>query len=266
MIKNTLIAIAACLVTAGHAAATSSQWQDSEGGSVRLVTAGNPDADGTLKGALQIKLKPGWKTYWRDPGGTGVPPQLDTSSSKNVKASEIMYPAPHRIDDGNAETAGYKESVALPIVFSLKDPKQASQIKASVFLGICKEICIPVQANFDVDPAADADNANDAETVKQGFSALPAEAQPDFGIESLQIDGEALVAKAKLPSGTDKPMLFIASADGFLLGLPERKTLDGNAASFAAQIFERPDGSKPAQFHYTLVAGDRSVSGIAKLN
>lgn len=265
MMKASLIALAALFAATGASLATSSRWQDSEGGSVRLVTSGLPDVEGTLKGALQIRLKPGWKTYWRDPGGNGVPPQLDTSPSTNVKSAQMMYPAPKRIDDGNAQTAGYDTSLALPIVFSLNEAANAAEIRANVFLGICKEICIPVQADFKIDPAADPENADDGAIVEHGFSELPAEARDDFRVDSLHIDGKSLVATAKIPSDSEKPVLFLASADGYLLGLPEREKRDGDAASFAAEIFQKPDGSKPAQFHYTLVAGKRSVSGTATL-
>ncbi len=54
--------------------ASSSDWFETEGARIRLVTTGKPAADGKLKGMLDIELKPGWKTYWRDPGDAGVPP------------------------------------------------------------------------------------------------------------------------------------------------------------------------------------------------
>ena len=43
-------------------------------------------------GVLDIDLKPGWKTYWRDPGDAGVPPQLDVSASTNVAGAELRFP------------------------------------------------------------------------------------------------------------------------------------------------------------------------------
>ncbi|RUX21351.1 hypothetical protein EOA27_06205, partial [Mesorhizobium sp. M2A.F.Ca.ET.037.01.1.1] len=66
------------------AEASSSIWYNSEGGKVRLVTTGKPDEAGKIRGVLDIALKPGWKTYWRDPGDAGVPPQLDISGSTNI--------------------------------------------------------------------------------------------------------------------------------------------------------------------------------------
>src|SRR5688500_18454149 len=61
-------AILAALLAGGQAHASSSEWFEMEGARIRLVTASKPDADGRLRGILDIELKPGWKTYWRDPG------------------------------------------------------------------------------------------------------------------------------------------------------------------------------------------------------
>ena len=97
---------------------------------------------------LEIDLKPGWKTYWRDPGDAGVPPTLDASASSNIASAELSFPAPHRFDDGFAIWAGYKEPVSLPVAFTLTDARQPATIDAKVFLGICETICIPVQATF----------------------------------------------------------------------------------------------------------------------
>ena len=44
--------------------------------------------------ALQITLAPGWKTYWRQPGDTGIPPRFDFSGSENLTILDVIYPAP----------------------------------------------------------------------------------------------------------------------------------------------------------------------------
>ena len=36
----------------------------------------------------RVKLRPGWKTYWRYPGDSGVPPQFDFSGSENLKKAD----------------------------------------------------------------------------------------------------------------------------------------------------------------------------------
>ena len=50
-----------------------------------------------VRAGVEIKLDPGWKTYWRDPGDSGMPPTLDFSGSDNVKAVTVLWPAPQAI-------------------------------------------------------------------------------------------------------------------------------------------------------------------------
>ncbi|MGO4839085.1 protein-disulfide reductase DsbD domain-containing protein, partial [Rhizobiaceae sp. 2RAB30] len=158
MLRQSLILTLAIGVLPAHALASSSSWLETQGGRVRLVTAGAPDAQGVLAGALEIDLLPGWKTYWRDPGEAGVPPVLDVSGSKNVASAELSFPAPQRFDDGYSKWAGYKHSIALPVKFTLKGPG-AGGIDANIFLGICETICIPVQGRLQVDPTDDPGDA-----------------------------------------------------------------------------------------------------------
>lgn len=149
------LGLALLAASALPAAASSSRWADSEGGRIRLVTAGLPDKSGRLNGVLHIQLKPSWKTYWRDPGASGVPPQIDVSKATNIAKAEFSYPAPGRHSDGYGEWAGYDRSVSLPVTFTLANPREKAVIEAGVFVGICQTICIPLQARLTVDPTAD---------------------------------------------------------------------------------------------------------------
>ena len=206
------------------AAASSSDWYNSEGGKVRLVTSGKADEAGRIHGVLDIALKPGWKTYWRDPGDAGVPPQIDVSASTNITDAAFSFPPPQRHDDGYGKWAGYNHPVSLPVTFTLSSPRDAAVIDADIFLGICETICIPVQTRLSVDPAADPDNAEDAALVKAALATLPAPAKADFGIKVLPGDHETLIVEATF--------------------LDERKTLEAARAGchiHLDEIIERAD-------------------------
>src|SRR5690349_18182355 len=62
--------------------------------SARLISGGRQDA--ALLAGIEITLDPGFKTYWRNPGDSGLPPRFDWSGSENVADVEIRYPAPYR--------------------------------------------------------------------------------------------------------------------------------------------------------------------------
>ncbi len=60
-----------------------SPWDGDAHAQVRLI-AGARSSDSTLRAGIEIKLAPGWKTYWRYPGDSGVPPHFDFAASQNV--------------------------------------------------------------------------------------------------------------------------------------------------------------------------------------
>ncbi len=244
------------------AAASSSAWFQSEGGQVRLVTSGAPDQKGRIQGALEIVLKPGWKTYWRDPGDSGVPPQLDAAASTNIAGADLAFPAPQHHDDGYGQWAGYDRSVSLPVAFTLADPKQKATIDADIFLGMCETICIPVQTRLALDPAADPDNAEDAKTVKAALAALPAAGTTGFGATILPGDHETLVVEAHLPGDPASADLFVAGADDYMFGAPERQDRDGRVV-FSVPILDRPTTTPTGEgLHYTLTGPDGAVAGF----
>src|SRR5262249_31521832 len=89
----------ACAVSAPAFAADVSPWDTGKYWAARLI-AGNVDGS-NLRAGLEIKLDPGWKTYWRYPGDSGVPPVFDFASSENVKSVTVLWPAPQRFPDGS---------------------------------------------------------------------------------------------------------------------------------------------------------------------
>lgn len=230
---------------------------------MRLVTTGMADAKGRLKGALQIDLKPGWKTYWRDPGQAGIPPSLDVSQSSGVTGAVLDFPAPKRIDDGFADTAGYDQRVSLPVTFTLNGQKEAGPIRARAFLGLCKSICIPLQAELDVDPAAAPYDETDAGIVEAAEAALPDSASSEFHVTQARLEGKSVIIEARLPKGVKDVQLFLASGGGYLFGLPDLESLSDNTARFTAEVYEKPERAPASStlFDYTLVADEHAVDG-----
>src|SRR5690349_3234110 len=94
------VALLLSLIVAGGVARADSGEGNTvatEQSAARLVSA--VTGTGTLDRiplGLDIKLKPGWKTYWRSPGDAGFPPVLTFDGSENVAKAEMAYPTPHR--------------------------------------------------------------------------------------------------------------------------------------------------------------------------
>src|SRR6476661_9009 len=146
-----------CLATAIFAssfafavrAQDTSPWQSDVHSAVRLLAGSRSGA--VLLGGIAFQLQPGWKTYWRTPGDSGVPPRFDFSKSENVEAVTVLWPAPMRFDDGaGGFSLGYKQQVVLPLRIVAKNADKPVTLRASVGYAVCEKICIPVEANAEL--------------------------------------------------------------------------------------------------------------------
>lgn len=257
MIARPMIAAAGLLAFATlPAKPASSEWSEVEGGAVRVVVSSVPDAAGKLRGALQIDLEPGWKTYWLEPGGSGVPPSVEVTAGGKPVNSEVGFPAPRRHGDGSDIWAGYDHPVSLAL--TMEPPQGTHELDFSVFLGVCKDICIPLKADFAVELGGGASLADEEAAVDDAFDDLPTEAHEGFRVTGAKVDGDRLVIDAEAPSGA-APDLFVASSAGPVFGtpVPERQ---GGHTIFRIPLFGALDGNA-ATLRYTLVAGEDAVDG-----
>lgn len=147
-------------------------WQEvTPGVKLRLVSTGQVKPDGKTLLGLEIDMPQNTKTYWRVPGETGFPTELDFSASHGVTSGQILWPHPKvDLSSGYLDFA-YFGPTLLPIEVSVES--NAADIEVSALLGICSDICIPAQASFSL-PASDAapDRPN-ALRIKQALAAAP---------------------------------------------------------------------------------------------
>src|SRR3954470_20955113 len=129
----------------GARADDSSPWQRDDHSAVRLLAGSRSGA--VLLGGIGFQLQPGWKTYWRTPGDSGVPPRFDFSKSDNVEAVTVLWPAPMKFDDGaGGHSLGYKDQIVLPLRIVAKNADKPVTLRAEINYAVCEKICIPVQA------------------------------------------------------------------------------------------------------------------------
>src|SRR5882757_7264561 len=108
-----------------------SPWQRDAHSAVRLLAGSRSGT--VLLGGIAIQLEPGWHTYWRTPGDSGVPPRFDFSKSDNVEAVTVMWPAPTKFDDGaGGSSLGYKQQVVLPLRIVAKDTGKPVTLRADI--------------------------------------------------------------------------------------------------------------------------------------
>ena len=126
-----------------RAPAFNSGWHEETGGRLRLE-AGQAGPDGKALAALHIRLDEGFKTYWRNPGQSGIPPVLSFAGSRNVAGATLRLPPPHVFREPGDVTVGYTGEVVFPIEVTLADPARPYTLRAEGQVGFCARVCVPV--------------------------------------------------------------------------------------------------------------------------
>jgi suppressor for copper-sensitivity B len=131
-------------------------WVKSGPAAVRLIAEQDgylPHSPATL--GVQIKLQPGWWTYWRAPGDAGLPPEFDWAGSRNLKwTPELFWPKPLQRTSFGHSIRVYRDEVVFPLRVVAADPRKPVKLKLNLTFGVCKEVCIPnaVKVSLELDP------------------------------------------------------------------------------------------------------------------
>ncbi|MEP7208238.1 MAG: thioredoxin family protein [Casimicrobiaceae bacterium] len=104
----------------------------------------------TLTVALRLKLAPGWHTYWRNPGDSGLPTTLAWQLPEGAVAGPIQWPAPKTLPVGPMVNYGYEGEVMHLVDLQMPSSLGASPVNLAARAEwlVCKETCIPEGADL----------------------------------------------------------------------------------------------------------------------
>jgi len=201
---------------------------------MRLI-AGSASNAAFLRAGVEIKMQPGWKTYWRYPGDSGVPPRFDFSASDNVKSAAVQWPAPHRFTDESGTSIGYKENVIFPVHVVPRDSGKPVTLRLKLDYAVCEKLCVPAQGSAEL-----------------AFSGSPST------LEKSLTDAEALVPKrvtaaeaqftAKRVTASPKPLVYVDLAAP--PGVNVEIFAEGPTAEWALPIPNPAQGAPPDRRHF----------------
>lgn len=177
-------------------------------------------ADGWITG-IKIDLDPGWKTYWRMPGDAGIPPVFGWNGGSGQGLAEVRFPLPQRFRDAGGETIGYHGTVVLPVLVT-RGAILPQPLHLDLFFAVCRDICVPVQANAAIELGAAQRDPQGSQLVDDWLARVP-------------VPGE-VAAEAKVVMTEGKPVLELSL----------RRPVD--------DIFVEWDG--PAYFHKPVFSAD----------
>ncbi len=231
------------------------QWAVADEPPIEMtMLVGEQSAPGEYSAGVKLDLKDGWKTAWQNPGAAGKPFSLNWRQKRNVASAELFYPAPERFDIAGLWSIGYSERVVFPIKIVAADPSEPSRLAGEVFLIACKNQCIPMRWQVELNLPAPA--SKQAALIEEYMDLTP---KPPNGMRilSAELKRSLLRVTAVREEGPFvSPRLFVRGDDWAESLPPPTRRLEGRVAVFDFPAAE-PPLSKSAEF--TLKDAERAI-------
>lgn len=266
-----LLALAAFVASArGAQAEDVSPWVRDTHSALRLVAGSRTGS--VLMGGIEIELKSGWKTYWRTPGDSGMPPRFDFSKSTNVESVTPLFPAPRKFDDGAGGTSfGYYKNVVFPLRIVLKNPNEPVQLRASVSYAVCEKLCVPAEAETELaftSAVSSTDNLVAAALNKVPKPASTSDATP-LALRAFKREGNRVIVDVAAPGADGVDLFAEGPTPDWALPVPTRIASPGpGMLRYQFELDGLPANTRPegAQLKLTLVGPDAAFEYNIRLN
>ncbi len=220
-----LIGLCALLLfSAKPSAAVEIPWVSSAEMQAKLLSATDSvPSDGIISAAIQTRLAPGWHSYWRSPGESGLPPRFTLlEGAENIESATLFFPPPKRFNELGLTTFGYDGDVSYPLDITVKDPAKPATIRARLDTMACKDICIPISLPLELKlEAGESKTSPQARLVDFARAKLPQKDHPHVKIENVVVTKDAVVISAFSKNGFDHADLFIEIGEFTLQEKPD---------------------------------------------
>ena len=175
-----------------------------------------------LVAGVEFKLKEGWKIYGNDDSGMGMPPEFNFSASQNYKNHNIFYPQAvdgiEKIGSEEIKYKYYKNSVIFPIFIETLDKNQPTKLNLKLSFALCKDVCVPVNQEFNLDVNNEIDMISINKIEKfygQNLVEKKFESSQDFS----EIDMSLNIEGAKKNPNKIYFMILLAMFGGLILNI-----------------------------------------------
>jgi thiol:disulfide interchange protein/DsbC/DsbD-like thiol-disulfide interchange protein len=147
--------------------------------------------------ALELNIRDGWHTYWRNPGDSGQATSLAWQLPPGFTAGDIVWTTPHRFEIAPLVNYGYaKRAMHLVQITAPKDLKAGTPVALAAKANwlVCSDVCIPEGADLQLTMPVSAQTGGIDPKESSLFTAARSElpsAQP--APTSARIQGDQLV-------------------------------------------------------------------------
>jgi DsbC/DsbD-like thiol-disulfide interchange protein len=265
-----------CLSETLAAAQDTSAWDKELHAAARLIAGSIIEIDDTtlLRAGIEIRLDPGWHTYWRDPGDSGVPPTFDFGGSENVKSVTVLWPTPERFPDGaGGHFIGYKGNVIFPLRIVPKEAATGSSIHLKLAYAVCEKLCIPADANLKL-ALPGMSSANERVLIAAETRvprSVPLGAGNSLAIRSVRREGDdghgRVVVDVAAPDGVPVDLFAEGPTPEWSLPLPKLIGSEPGTRRFVFELQGLPPGAYPtdAMLTFTVVLPGDAIEVVTHI-
>jgi len=265
----TFVVLAAC--TSPARATDASPWSEDLSSALRLIGGSSTD-DAALRAGVEIKLKPGWHTYWRYPGDSGVPPRFSFASSDNVAAVKVLYPAPKAISEVTETTIGYTDDVVFPLRVVPRQKGKPVTLRLKVEYAVCEKMCVPVEAKAELTLPAGSPQTDSALAAAEARVPKPV-STADAGLKAHRVnEGPKPLVFVDLAAPSGEAVQIFVEGPTPEWALPVPKPAQGAPVGhqyFGFELDGIPPGVDPkGQFEltFTIIRGDQPIEVKTRLD
>ena len=150
---------------------------------------------------LQLQHQPGWHTYWRNPGDSGLPTQLQWQLPQGIATGDMRWPVPHMIQVGPLVNHGFEGTVLLAVPLKVEQTPKTSTVEVRLQADwlVCQQECIPQSGQFLLRLNTAASTASDRDAFEALLAQQPTMIKPPVQVAAL--DGHRLQLRIQgLPS------------------------------------------------------------------
>ena len=251
------------LTTAATAqAADASAWDGTQRSAVRLIAGTRVEGGAALRAGIEMRVAPGWKTYWRYPGDSGIPPRFDFSKSRNVKSVTVRWAAPQRLTDESGTSIGYKNGVVFPLEVVPENAARPVALVVKADYAVCEKICIPAEGKAELSVTGKP-GAQDG-WLKQHDDLVPVAAKigaaEPLAVRAVKREDKRILVDVAAPGAIE----LFAEGPAADWALPVPAPIEGAPAGqqrFAFELDGLPPNTKPdgAILTLTAVSGGQAI-------
>jgi len=186
-----------------------------------LVSSHDSAAPGeTIQLALRTVLDEGWHTYWRNPGDSGEPVQLDWILPEGWETGEIVWPVPMTLPTGPIINYGFEGAPLFPVDVTLPMSAQVGSVQTitlEFYYLVCKDVCIPEDGVASIDILI-GDSVKDTRWDALIANAIATAPQTGSIKGAIEKDGEnAVITLQNLPDGDFSEAYFFPFNQGVVM-------------------------------------------------